>query len=207
MTLGEIKAQVVGLLNRGDFKNSSSLQTTFLRQGLARIQRVLRVPSMERTHYITENDEPIQTFQVPNDLLQIMDLYVNGVPIQKKALRQLMLERSRCGDIVDQPRMYARVGASIFLYPTMPPNSEMILAYYGEFSPLVDDSSENEVTTALPDLLTYAALAFAGGYFKMDQAAMWEQTYEGLLAEVQGSSDDLEMTGGGLAVEPAFGDY
>jgi len=53
MQLSDITTQVTGLMNRRDFTASTSLQTTFINQGIMRLQRELRVPAMEKSINVT----------------------------------------------------------------------------------------------------------------------------------------------------------
>ena len=50
MNLGNLRSHFIALLNRSDITNS--LADTFIDQSIARIQRQLRIPSMEKTHTI-----------------------------------------------------------------------------------------------------------------------------------------------------------
>lgn len=207
-TLGDLRSTFVGLVNRRDLTTNTALQNTFLKQGLARVQRILRVPSMERATYITAQATPTASFMIPDDLLEIMDVFAQGFPLEHVSFRQLMSHKARSGgNVVGTPKMYARVGASLFLWPILEALGEVVVTYYGEFSPLVDDTSSNEVTDAMPDLFTYAALTYAGDYFKMDQAQAWEARFEELAQETQDQAAQLNMNGGTMSIQSPHGDY
>ena len=205
MNLGEVRAQVTGLLNRRDC--TTALADSFLRMGMSRLQRMVRIPSMERSHYITGEVVTVESFGVPVDLLQINDVFVNGRPLEKKSFRQLMEMRYANPGAIGQCEFYARVGASIFLFPAMPADTEMVLTYYGEFTALATDDAENTATIGLPDLLTYAALTFAGDYFKHDSAPRWEDRFKSMVAETMDEANQLEMTGGSSVVTPPHADF
>jgi hypothetical protein len=205
MTLGEIRSQFTSLLNRRDC--SATQADIFLRQGLSRLQRVVRVPSMERAHYIIGEPTNIESFTVPVDLLQIQDVFVDGYPLEKVPFRTLMKMRHSGGNAAGQSSHYARVGASIYLFPAMAATKEMVLTYYGEFGPLADDSASNAATDGLADCMVYGALSFAGDYFKHDSAAEWEAKFKGLVTEVMDQSNQLENSGGSTSVAPAHSDF
>lgn len=205
MTLGEVRSQLTGLLNRRDC--TTALADTFLRMGMARLQRQVRVPSMERSHYIVGNPTAVESFGVPVDLLQIMDVFVDGKPLSKVSFRELMNMRSLNGAVTGPSEFYARIGAVLWVFPAMPPNTEMVLTYYGEFEELPDDTSENTATEGLPDVLTYSALTFAGDYFKHDSAKAWEARYVSLVTETMDAASQLEMTGGPSSVTPPHADF
>lgn len=205
MTLGELRTRFKALLNRSDCTNT--LATSFLEQGLARVQRVARFPNMERVHYVTGQPTAVESFLIPDDVLQIIDVFGNSAPLEHISFRQLMDLKSRYGTQVGAPQYYARVGASMFLFPALEAGGEVVVTYYGEFSPLTSDDATNEASTSIPDVWLYAALGFAGDYFKHDRAQAWNDIANQLLTEAQDSANQLDMTGGSLAVVPVHEDY
>jgi hypothetical protein len=92
----------------------------------------------------------------------------------------------------------------LWLWPILPAGGELIMTYFGQFTPLVNDTDENEATTAFPDLVMYAALAFAGDFFRMDSRDFWNQAYEALLQETQDQASQLDETSGSTAVQSAY---
>lgn len=205
MTLGELRTRFRALLNRSDC--DSTLATGFLEQGLARIQRIARLPNMERVHYLTGQATAVESTLIPSDLMQINDVFVNAEPVEKVSFRHLMTTKARYGAQSGQTQMYARVGASIFLWPAMAAQGELVVTYYGEFSPLTSDGAANEASTTIPDIWLYSALAFAGDYFKHDRATTWRDTAAALLTEANDAATQLDMTGGSQVITPAHEDY
>ena len=202
MTRGDLVTQLKGILRRGDC--SDALATTFLAQGMSRIQRLLRVPSMERASFVDATTLPLQSFEVPNDLLQIIDVLANNLPLEKLPYRSMLaLGGSEC---ISQPRSYARIGASLFLYPVLPVGGRVLVTYYGTFTDLPTAASTNEATTGFPDLCVYAGLSFAGDYYRHDMQDAWEARFQSLLAETQDQATQLDATGGSEAVQSAYGD-
>jgi hypothetical protein len=174
---------MLNLLKRTDC--TDALATTFLAQGMSRLQRQLRVPSMERAITVPATLANMQTFQAPIDLLQVMDVFANNLPLEKKAFRQIMEMSARYGGEwpSGQPRYYARVGSNFFMFPSLAIGGTMVTTYYGELSDLPNDAASNEATNGFPDLLVYASLSFAGDYFRMDQRDDWEAAFQTLLTE------------------------
>jgi hypothetical protein len=214
VSLADCRSQMIALLNRRDC--NTTLANTFLSQGLARIQRQLRVPSMERAISEVATDVPVQSFLVPQDLLQVIDVYANGLPLQKVAYRQIAGRSGMsptdgpydgtpgCGG---SPKFYSRMGASIFLTPFLPVGGEVMVTYYGAFLPLIEDTDENEITITAPELLVYAGLSFGSDYFMMDQKAAYEARFQSLLGDVQDEADQLENTGGSMTLQSPYGCY
>ena len=215
MNLGDLRTAFKSLLSRDDCMDT--LATTFLIQGLQRMQRVLRVPSMERL--VVYNSDPttattLSQIPIPNDFIQPIDILVMNdgsmpgydtgamVALEKQSFRQLQSVPAGYS-----PKAYARYQASFYFRGTVPATMETHLYYYGEFSPLADDTSENEIMASSPDLVTYAALSLAADYFQMPQASGWEDRYQQYLLEVTAMAIDIDANGGPSAIAPAYGDY
>lgn len=197
------------ILNRDDC--SSTQAQAFLQQGIGRIQREARLPSMERQVVVTPTT-PIKWIAVPNDLLQIIDVIVpdqQGVPraLKKRTYRELLRV-----DPYDLPWCYARFQAQIFIAGTVPGPSTasntiptVTLLYYGQFTPFASLTADNELSVSAPDLAVYAGLSYAADTYQHPSKQAWEATYQQVLADVQGLAIDLEMTGGPMVVQPLYG--
>ena len=75
MNKGAIRTHFKALLNRSDC--TSTLADTFIDQGISRIQRVLRIPSMEaiQTYAISSQTASIA---LPATALEVIDIYHNN---------------------------------------------------------------------------------------------------------------------------------
>lgn len=209
MTRGDCVTNVLNILKRSDC--SSDLATTFLGQGMSRVQRLLRVPSMERVVYVNALLAPVTSMELAPDTLQIIDVLANGNPLDKLAYRQ-MQQKSYCEVGPDgawpigQPWAYSRIGAQLFFLPALAVNGQAMVVYYGTFSDLPTDADSNEATSGFPDLCVYAALSFAGDYFRHDETATWESRFQALLVETQDQATQLDANGGSEAVQSAYGE-
>ena len=200
MTLGELRAQFSAILSRRDMR--PELATTFIKQGISRLQRQLRAPCLEKLSFLTPT-MPASAFDVPADLLEIKEIVVNGEHLEAVSWRRVPSASSAAG----QPRGYTRVGPRILLHPPMAPGGELILHYYGEAAPLTGDTSANELTAAVPDLVIYAALSFAGDFFMHDSQSSWEARFQTMLQEALDQAQQLEFMGGSMALASPHGDY
>ena len=72
MNKGQIRAHFKALLNRTDC--SDALADTFIDQAITRIQRTLRIPSMEKTQNYSISTQ-VASIIVPADLIEIMNIY------------------------------------------------------------------------------------------------------------------------------------
>jgi hypothetical protein len=73
VSFNTMKASFQNILNRDDCSDAQA--TTFLQQGISRIQRDCRLPNMERTLIITP-ETTTNMFSVPLDLIQPIDVLV-----------------------------------------------------------------------------------------------------------------------------------
>jgi hypothetical protein len=94
MNYGELQAQFEGLLKRRDMTPTQS--TTFLQQAIARIQRVLRIPPMEKSvavvydgTILTDGEIPI-----PNDYLRLIAMTATSPAGEERRLVRRTSPRS-----------------------------------------------------------------------------------------------------------------
>ena len=222
MPLSDITTSITGIANRRDLTSNPALVTTFVGQGLRRIERTLRLPSMERLYIEkTGQGEAISSFQAPSDLLQVIDIFAAGRSLVKKGFRELApMARPWSGEVCNAgpetpfipnhwglPNAYARVGGVFYIAPALMGPSEIMMTYYGTLGPLVNPTDDNEITTSCSELLVYGALMYVADYYRLDTGPQWAQTFGQLLQEVQDQADQLNNTGGPSVVASPHGDY
>jgi hypothetical protein len=193
---GQMKTQMRGLLRRRDC--TDDLVETFMQQGIARAQRGLRVPAMEKSELLT-----IGTYDgidIPNDFLELKELTVNGGKVlDKKDLNSVLQGESDVG----LPVMFARQGSKWRLAPAPLADTVIRVNYWGELTALSADADTNELSGIAPDLFIYSALAYAADYFVDKRASGFAATYRDIRDELQAQADMDELTGG-AAVAPAY---
>lgn len=196
-------ADFQAILDRDDCDDAKA--TTFLIQGMSRIQRDCRLPSMERTLIIT-TEGPTTMFPVPVDLIQPIDVLVQDeagefYPLDKKGFRQLLRI-----DPGQHPCAYARVQTVIHIRGTVPAGRQIMFLYYGNFSAFADGDSDNELSASTPDFGVYAGLAYAGEEFQHPNADRWEARYQAIKQEVMAMAVDLDAEGGPQTVSNPYCD-
>ena len=198
MNKSQIRTQFLALLNRNDCSNE--LADTFIEQSLARIQRTLRVPPMEKMETYTVNEETPETLILPEDFLNIKYLYSGQTLLEYVDLGKLLGQYPQ----VDTPRMYTRIQGSLKMYPTPVEGTQILMVYYGEIPDLTSDSSENFVSVIAPDLLIYGALSYAADYFIDERKPLFEETFNRVYGELVEQANLTDMSQSSLAMGTPF---
>lgn len=197
MNKGQIRAHFKALLNRTDC--SDALADTFIDQAITRIQRTLRIPSMEKTQNYSISAQ-VASIIVPADLIEIMNIYSGQFTLSRVTLRE-MKQFKELGE-TGTPKYFCRQGEDILLYPE-PSSGTVSIDYYGQFADLTTDASENSLTVIASDLVTYAALSYASDYFLDERGPLFEQKSGQFLAEVQEQANEAEQAGSLQTIRPA----
>jgi hypothetical protein len=196
MNKGAIRSHFKALLNRSDC--SDALADTFMDQSIARIQRTLRIPSMEKQNSYTITGST--TFVVlPNDFLEIIDLYYDKTSLSRVPMNEILTfkEANESGT----PKFFSREDENLLIYPS-PTSGSLKLNYYGQFADMTSDSDENALALSSSDLIIYGMLTYASDYYLDERGPVFEQKYQQFLAEIQEQANDSEMAGTVQAMRP-----
>lgn len=199
MNKATVRAQLKALLNRNDCTDAQA--DIFIDQAVARIQRTLRIPPMERVQTYTVTAESPEMLSLPSDFLQLKHLYHSTGSIPYTDLGSYLKMVDAPGGI---PKVYTRVQGSYLLKPTPPVDFVITMVYYGEIPDLVTDTDSNFVTEIAPDLLVYGALTFAADFFIDDRKDSFEQIAVRIFNEVQDQADAMEFAQDGLSVSTSY---
>lgn len=199
MNKGQIRSHFLALLNRNDC--STDLANTFIDQGLARIQRTLRVPAMEKVQTYTVGAAAPETLILPADFLQVKYLYVGDTLLEYVDLGRFFRYSSAVGD----PLVYTRVQGTLKVRLTPVEGTEVVLVYYGELEDFAEDNDETFISVAAPDLLMNAAMTFACDYFVDDRKQSFEGKYAEIMAELNEQAYLTEMESSGMAIAAPTG--
>ena len=203
MNYGDIKTHFDALLNRSDI--TAALTTTFIDQGIARIQRQLRTPLNENVATYTISGATSQV-TLPQDFLEIISLYFDDTELKRVPMSKF---RTFAGNpYTGDPIAFTRQQQNLLLHP-QPSSGDLTLYYYGEFAPMTQNSDENTLAAVAPDLIIYAALTYAADYYLDERAELFEGKYNQFLSEIQEQANDQELNGGVQSIQPAysFADY
>lgn len=198
MNKGDLRTHFKALLNRSDI--TDTLADTFIDQGINRIQRTLRVPSMERQYTYTISAST-SFVMVPTDFLEAISLYYDNHQLTRLPLAEFLTNK-RSGQ-AGNPHFFTREGGKFLIDPT-PESGSLILNYYSDFVEMTQDSDENSLAVFGSDLITYAALTYAADYYLDDRAPLFEQKYTVFLTEIQEQANDAETSGTLQSIRPAY---
>jgi hypothetical protein len=191
MNYGELQAQFEGLLKRRDMTPTQS--SIFLQQAVSRVQRVLRIPPMEKSVAVTYDGSTFHDGQIPipNDYLRLIGITVS-TPYGEKEVKQKDLAtvlNDRSSGVADTPRSFVRRGGLWEFGPEPLVGTVIRIDYYDEFPTLSAPTDSNFLTAGPTDLVIYAALTYAGEWFVDKRTPTWEARFQSIVAEIQNQAD------------------
>jgi hypothetical protein len=198
MNKGSLRTHFKAVLNRSDI--TDALADTFVDQGITRIQRTLRIPSMEAKHTYNISTS-ITSIVLPSNFLEAIDLYYDNRALVRIPMTE-MQDLKKPGT-QGSPYYFAREGATFLLSP-YPSSGSVTLNYYAQYPDMTSDSDENALAAIAPDLITYAALTYASDYYLDERSPTFEGKYQAFLNEIQTQADDQELTGSLQSIRPAY---
>jgi len=198
MNKGEIRAHFKALLNRSDI--TDALADTFIDQSISRIQRALRIPSMEKSHTYNISGSTGSVL-LPNDFLEAIDLSSDSHTLERLPMPE-MRNFKKTGE-AGVPHFFTREGGSLLIHPT-PSSGSLSLNYYAQFPAMASDTDTNNLTVVGGDLVIYGALTYASDYYLDERTPLFEQKYNQFLIEIQEQADSAELTGSLQAIRPTY---
>jgi hypothetical protein len=190
-----MKTQFKGLLKRRDC--GDDLVEIFMQQGIARSQRELRVPAMEKS--IVFNVEEYAGLGIPTDFLELKEISANFRTLRRADMNKVLAGERYPGE----PEWFARQGAKWRLAPYPETGTAVRIDYWAEAAALAADSDENIISKIAPDLIVYAALGYAASYYVDKRANDFQGAYQTIKDELQTQADVDELSGG-ASVTPAY---
>jgi len=200
MNKGELRSHIKDVMNRTDL--TDALTDTFIEQTLSRIQRLLRIPSMERTATQTVAGG-YDGFVVPNNFLEIISIRSQGNQV---CTRMEYSDFVALANVEGTPTKFTREPATnrFLLHPVPTSGTVLELKYYAEFTALSTDASTNEISNIGEDLITYGALSYASDYFIDERKQLFEASFQNYLTEIKTQSIDEAFAGGNLSISGAY---
>jgi hypothetical protein len=198
MNYGDLKTHFNNVLNRSDI--TTALTTTFIDQGIARVQRQLRTPMQEALTTYTLSGQT-EYITLPNDFIEIVSLYYLNTELTRVPMSKF--RSLNANNYSGNPTNFTRQQEKLYLFP-QPSSGSIYLYYYNEFAPMTADSDENNLAKVAPDLLIYAALTYAADYYLDTRTEAFEAKFNQFLIEVQEQANDAETNGGVQRIQPTY---
>lgn len=203
MNYGELKTHFKDVLNRSDITDAQAVR--FISDGIGRIERQLRTAMNEKVKNYTITAQT-SSITLPADFIETVSLYHSDREIRRVPMSQFrkLVNNTYAG----KPDVYTRLQQDLLLHP-QPSDGTLTLYYYGQFDPMSQDTDENILAAAAPDLIIYSALTYASDFYLDERTEQFETKYQRFLLEVQEQANDQEMSGGTQVINPAYsyGDY
>lgn len=205
MNLGEMTTEFSDLLNRRDA--TTGQKASWMRQGLERIQRELRIPAMQKAVTLeasdTNYDPDNPGLVIPSDLIELDSITVTDEAGEEHELTRktlnVVLSSAR---VTGVPEVFQRRAGKWVLGPYPQGGTPIRIDYFAEYAGLEEDTDENIVSIICPTLAIYAALTYAGTHFKDKRVSEWEARYKQILDELHDQADQDELSGGAAVSAP-----
>ena len=196
MNKGELRTHFKNLLNRSDC--SDDLADTFISQSITRMERVLRIPPMEKsiTYTITSNTTELT---IPTDFLEITGMYHGTTNMVRVSLAKF-IELTEVGE-TGTPRYFSRQADKFKIYP-YPTTGTVTMLYYATFPTLSADSDSNDLTLIASDMIAYGALTYAADWFLDERGQLFEAKFQQGVSEIQQQANDAESSGTVQVMQP-----
>lgn len=185
MNYGELKADFLGLLKRRDLTDAQA--DNFIRKAVNRVQRVLRIPPMEKSIAVIYDGEQFTDGQlpIPADYLRLISLSATPPGGTERELTQSDLQsvldlRTRTG----RPTHFVRRGGYWSLAPIPEIGTKFRIDYYDEF-PALTAGADNYLTNGAADMVTSAALVFACSHFNDKRKLDFEADFQTVKQEIE----------------------
>ena len=200
MTYGEIRTNFLSILNNTSC--TDAMADAFIEQGMARSQRLLKLPTQEAIDEVSVTDG-FEGIDLPNDLVRIINVYIYDIEgLNNGALDRISLTSYLEKAITTStPKWYTRHRGQLLLNPTPLAGSTVKLLYYSEFNTFTDDDDETSLSMIAPDLFIYGGLIYAADRYLDERLPRFEDRYQQIVSELQNQADEDELSGAAVVRE------
>jgi hypothetical protein len=195
MTYGEIRTTFLTILNRSDC--TDAMADDFLEQGMARSQRMLKLPPQESLTSVAVGDD-FEGIDIPDDALRIINLYIQDGTYDRVLTRISLKDYLAKARSTDTPLWWTRNRSQLLLNPTPSSGTTIKLLYYAEFNSFTDDNDDTALSIIAPDLFIYGGLVYAADKYLDERLTRFENRYQQIIAELQNQADEDELSGGAV---------
>jgi hypothetical protein len=196
-TYDGLKLSVADWLNREDL---SSVIPDFIELAENRIFHELRAPINEKTVDLTLGSDGYVT--IPNDYLEVKDLFWNYAPLSRISLTELHSYIPRSGQA---PEFFAREQSKFLVFPnpTQVSGDTLRMIYYFTPDHLSSTVTTNSIFQTAPELYLYGTLAEAANYLGSD-GSRWEGAYQSSMGRALQHAKTSEYSGATTQVQSGY---
>ncbi|MEM6746761.1 MAG: hypothetical protein AAF608_05005 [Pseudomonadota bacterium] len=190
-TYGELRAEALELLNRDDC--TTTLMDQFLMDGINRIHRKLRIPSMEQVIDLTAN--AAGNVSVPQNFLEIIDIEDDAnsefiyLPPDEFRKKRRLVSIPFTGQVY-----YTRRAREFQFYPAYTEGDAIRLYCYTDPPEINSDDDTIPLLIFAPEFAKYAALIDAAVYFEDDRQANFAAVFTAMKEEIEEQQEDQETS-------------
>jgi hypothetical protein len=200
MTFGELKEALGDLMARTDYTDAKRAQ--HINRAIRRIQRVAKLPMMERSHFVATDDR--SGIDIPDDLIALKHFFIaeTGCHLEKIDLNRIRQVEDRITAGQECPRYFYRVSDRYITLPKRP-FEDIVLIYYAAWDPLQFDGDFNEITVKAPEAILYCAASYACTYFMDSRVQEMEQRFQAMAEDLKVEQWNEEIaTSSAQTIEP-----
>ncbi len=207
-TFGDTRTKFLSRLNRRDCTNT--LADGFLQDAIRRIQRIPRIPAMEKSVNVTISDVTyLDDGRLPifSDYIKLQNLVYNqgttGEAVLVRRPLHEVLEAVTYGT-EGTTSMYARQGSSWILGPTPLSGDVVRVDYWAEFTSISLDADTSILLDIADDLVIFGALSYACDHFNDKRGPRFEERFVQILSDIQAQADDDELSGNAVVQQAVY---
>ena len=193
-TYSELQSAIANWLARPGDPTLAPFIPDFIRLAEARINRDLRIRSMEQ-RATAEIDAAYVA--LPDRFLEMRNLQLNTDPVTRLELvSPEQIDALRTGSRSGRPRWYCVIGDEIQLAPAPDGPYTAEMTYWRQLEPLSLAEPSNWTLANAPDLDVYAALIEATAVIGNDERLpLWTAAYDRAVLALQGCDDRGRWSG------------
>lgn len=179
----------------------TSLYPDFITLGEAKINRRLRIRSMETALSLT-TVAGTATVALPTRYVQMKSIYVDTDPkvkLQPVSLEQGITLRPTSG--TGKPRFFATEGDNLRFFPTPDAAYSIVGIYYASFPGLTSTNTANALLTSSPDVYLASSMYELAKHVRdNDRMSFWAAQREDALKDIEQQDQRDRYSGGALLI-------
>ncbi|NUW71417.1 hypothetical protein HOP38_02685 [Vibrio mediterranei] len=197
-----LKQAILSVVDRGDDEFKAALDV-FIMDAESTIYTELRTPANEvRVTHVAANDGT--AVNIPNGLLEIRDVYRNGLPVGRLTQDEYALATSKKTGRTG----YSRSGGTLVFVPELDVNStdEVTVVFWIDWSvKKQSDSDSNPLLVGNPDLYLSGCLVEAFLWTNdEDRSAFYERKFGKKIDAIKALARNDDQSGGTLQIRGAY---